>query len=178
MAAWTLHFDGLYEPRYADRGVATYGFVATHADATIHEESGLVAPPRPLASANSDAPMRASSPRWPDAVVAEYGALIQSLAWLAQQDTTGCDIHVRGDSQLVIETVARRWNLTSPRLIPLRDAATRLAQQIGVTTYQKISREQNARADALSREAYHRLVAAHPEWKLDPHRPNPPPSRL
>ena len=162
MAAWTLHFDGLYEPRYTDRGIATYGFVATHGDAIVHEERGLVAPPGPLASAN----------------IAEYGALIQALSWLARQDTTGCPIHVRGDSRLVIETVARRWNLTSPRLLPLRDTAIRLAQELGVTTYEKVSRDDNARADALSREAYHQLVANHPEWKLGRHRPNPPPSRL
>ena len=150
MGAWVLHFDGLYEPRYTDRGIATYGFLVTHDGETLHEESGLVAGPGPLASAN----------------VAEFGALIQGLSWLAQQDRGACALHVRGDSRLVIETTAGRWRLTSARLLPLRDAAQALAAACRVESFEKVGRADNARADALSRSAYHRLVAEHPEWGL------------
>ena len=150
MGAWVLHFDGLYEPRYRKDGVATYGFVVTHAGEVVHEEKGLVAPPGTVASAN----------------VAEFGALIQGLTWLRARDLGGCPLHVRGDSRLVVETVAGRWKLSSEVLLPLRDLARRLVAELGPASIEKVAREENAEADRLSREAYRELVRAHPEWGL------------
>lgn len=151
MGEWVLHFDGLYEPRYRPDGVATYGFVVTHAGEVVHEEKGLVAPPGPLASSN----------------VAEFGALIQGLTWLRGRDLGGCPLVVRGDSRLVVETVAGRWKLSSEVLLPLRDLARRLVSEMsGDVTLEKVPRERNADADRLSREAYHELVREHPEWGL------------
>jgi ribonuclease HI len=166
---WTLAFDGLYEPRYSTRGVATYGFVVQHGDDVAHEQGGLVAEPGPLASANPDAADAASSPHWPNAAVAEFGALIEGLTWLrdhARERDAACAVRVIGDSRLVIETVAGRWALHSERLLPLHALAQRLAREVGVASYEKVPRERNARADRLSRDAYHALVAEHPEWGL------------
>lgn len=157
VAEWVLHVDGLYEPRYRPDGVATYGFVVTHGGEVVHEEKGLVAPPGELASSN----------------VAEFGALIQGLTWLRERDLGGCPLVVRGDSRLVVETVAGRWKLSSEvllLLLPLRDVARRLVAEIGgegcVVTLEKVPREQIAEADRLSREAYHELVREHPGWGL------------
>lgn len=150
MGEWVLHFDGLYEPRYTDRGVATYGFQVTHGGEVVHEEKGVVAPPGPLAGSN----------------LAEFGALIQGLTWLKGQDLGGCPLRVRGDSRLVVETVAGRWKLSNEVLTPLRDLAARLVRELDAASIEKVSREENAEADRLSREAYHEAVRAHPEWGL------------
>lgn len=153
MPDWVLAFDGLYEPRSSGRGIATFGFVVRHGDGRVHAQSGLVAPPGPLASAN----------------VAEFGALIEGLTWLrdrAPSREPACALRVIGDSRLVIETVAGRWKLHGETLLPLRDLAQRLAQELGVASFEKVPRERNDEADKLSREAYHREAAAHPEWEL------------
>ena len=154
MGAWVVHFDGLYEPRYTDRGIATYGFQVRHDGEVLGEGKGLVTGPGgPLASAN----------------VAEFGALIQALAWVREHKRDACPLVVRGDNKLAIESTAGRWNLTSPKLLPLRDAARGLCEELGVVTLEKVSREENAEADRLSKEAYRELTAAHPEWRLGVH---------
>lgn len=154
MPAWSLWFDGLYEPRHSRRGVATYGFVVEHGEERVHEGSGFVAGPGPPASAD----------------VAEFAALVQALEWLRDHGgASGCPVVVRGDSRLVVETTAGRWKLRSERLLPLRDLAARLAREVGVERFEKVPRERNADADRLSREAYREATGAHPEWGLGRH---------
>ena len=153
MPEWVLHFDGLYEPRYSDRGIATYGWQARHGARVIAEDKGLVMGPGEGASAH----------------VAEFGALLHGLQWLAANKHDRCPIVIRGDSRLAIETVAGRWNLTSERLLPLRDMAREHVIRLGGARLEKVSREANADADRLSREAYHEAAAAHPEWGLGIH---------
>lgn len=170
MPEWVLHFDGLYEPRFSARGIATYGWQARHGARVVGKDKGLVLGPGEGASAN----------------VAEFGALLHGLQWLAANKRDGCPLVIRGDNKLAIETVAGRWNLTSARLLPLRDMARDLVAQLGGATageaedqaarplprgvtLEKVSREENAEADRLSREAYHEATAAHPEWGLGAH---------
>ena len=153
MAEWVLHFDGLYEPRHSLRGIATYGWQARHGARVVAEDKGLVMGPDEGATAH----------------VAEFGALLHGLQWLAAHKRDGCPLVLRGDSRLAIETVAGRWNLTSERLLPLRDLARDLVIQLGGAKLEKVSREDNAEADRLSREAYHEAAAAHPEWGLGVH---------
>lgn len=99
MPPWTLRFDGLYEPRYGDRGIGTYGFVAYHGDEKVHAQKGLVA------------------------------AMIHALTWLAEGPRApSCPVVVEGD------------NLTSARLLPLRDLARGLVERLGGATLTKISR--------------------------------------
>ena len=153
MPEWVLHFDGLYEPRTTDKGIATYGWQARHGDDLAAQDKGLLLGPGEGGSAN----------------VAEFGALLHGLQWLAANKRDDCPLVIRGDSKLAIETVAGRWNLTSPRLLPLRDLARDLLAQLGHATLEKVSRDANAHADRLSREAYHDAAAAHPEWGLGIH---------
>lgn len=153
MPEWVLHFDGLYEPRSTDRGIATYGWVARHGARVVAEDKGLLMGPGAGGSAN----------------VAEYGALLHGLQWLAANKHDDCPLVLRGDSRLVIETVAGRWNLNSARLLPLRDMAREHVDRLGGATLEKVSRDANADADRLSREAYHEAAAAHPEWGLGVH---------
>jgi ribonuclease HI len=158
LPGWTAHFDGLFEPRFTDRGIATYGFVVRHGSARAGEGKGFLAGPGAPASAN----------------FAEFGALMHALQWLEEHKRDEEPIVVRGDSRLVVETVAGRWKLSSPRLLPLRELARQKIAALGVpVTLEKVSREENAEADRLSREAYHEAKSAHPEWRL-----SRPPARL
>lgn len=150
---WVLHFDGLFEPRFQARGIATFGFVAWRDDERVGEGKGLLFGPGEGASAN----------------VAEFGALVHGLAFVRDVKRDEEPLWVRGDSRLVVETVAGRWSLSSERLLPLRDMARRLVGEIpGEKRFEKVSREENAEADRLSREAYHAAAAEHPEWGLGP----------
>lgn len=156
MPEWLLRFDGLYEPRYTDHGIATYGFVVKHGARKRHEGYGVVLGPG----------------EGGNAAVAEFGALIHGLTWLADNEADevrGCGLAVEGDNRLVIETVAGRWNLHSESLLPLRDRARQLVDKLGGldnVSLTKVSRERNADADALTRLAYHEAKEAHPEWPL------------
>jgi ribonuclease HI len=153
---WLLRFDGLYEPRYTDHGIATYGITIDHGTERRHEGHGVVVGPG----------------QGGDAAVAEFGALIHGLTWLADNERARVrkeGLAVEGDNKLVIETVAGRWNLHNERLVPLRDRAASLVEQLGGlsnVTLAKVSRERNAEADALTRRAYHEAKDQHPEWPL------------
>ncbi|MEA3199482.1 MAG: ribonuclease [Thermoplasmata archaeon] len=155
--AWRLQFDGLYEPRLRPDGIATYGFLVERDGTLAHQEHGVALGPG----------------EGGDAHVAEFAALIRGLAWLADHKQDAEPLQIEGDSRLAIETVAGRWNLTSERLLPLRDWARRLLAALpGEATLRKIGRDENARADALSREAYH-------AWKRErADAPSRPPPRL
>lgn len=171
MPAWLLRFDGLYEPRYTDHGIATYGIVIDHGRKRMHEGRGVVVGPGQGGDAN----------------VAEFGALIHGLTWLAENEldaVRGCGLAVEGDNRLAIETVAGRWNLHSEKLLPLRDRARDLVEELGGpdnVTLTKVSRERNAEPDALTRQAYHEAKLEHPDWvrnkakaaKARPRRRNP-----
>lgn len=154
MPTWILHFDGLFEPRWSDRAIATHGFVVTHGEARVGEGKGLLLGPGEGGSAN----------------VAEFGALIHGPSWLRDHKRDDCPLVVRGDSRLAIERVAGRWNLTSARLLPLRDLARRLVAEVPAreTRFEKVPRDPNADADRLARDAYHEAAAARPDWGLGP----------
>ncbi len=141
---WLLRFDGLYEPRYTKDGWATYGIVIDHGARRRHEGHGVVVGPGQGGTAD----------------VAEFGALIHGLSWLVDNERASvrkCGLRVEGDNRLVVETVAGRWHLRSERLLPLRDRAVALVGELGGlanVTLEKVSREQNKEADALTRLAY------------------------
>jgi len=151
---WLLRFDGLYEPRYTDHGIATYGIAIDHRGKRVHEGHGVVVGPGQGGDAN----------------VAEFGALIHGLTWLVDNAAKQVRVEglaVEGDNRLAIETVAGRWDLHSAKLLPLRDRARDLVERLGGlqnVTLTKVSRAQNAEPDALTRLAYHEAKAQHPEW--------------
>ena len=154
MGEWLLRFDGLFEPRYQERGIATYGFTVDHDGVRVGEGKGLLFGPGEGGSAN----------------VAEFGALIHGLAFVQDRKDDSCPLVVRGDSRLAIETVAGRWNLSSERLLPLRDMAKGILAEIpGEKTFEKVSRDENAEPDALTREAYYAAADEHPDWGLGAH---------
>lgn len=82
---------------------------------------------------------------------AEYEALIALLSMAIDQGAA--EIQVYGDSKLVVEQVSERWNVGKPALIPLHQKIKDLASCFVGFSIQWIPRDDNARADELSRRA-------------------------
>jgi ribonuclease HI len=134
-----VHFDGACEPARGG-GVATFGYTIDGGGWDL-EDSGLAVRPYSERATNN---------------VAEYVAAIQALERLFGLGWKGA-LEVRGDSQLVIQQMKGEYQV---RAMHLRDYHARLAQLAATFTsvhWVWIPREQNTRADALSKEA----LAAH-----------------
>jgi ribonuclease HI len=80
--------------------------------------------------------------------VAEYNGLLAALAWAAARGHTR--VHVKADSQLLVEQMKGNYRVKNAGLIPLYREARDLASQIGRVTFEHIAREQNKQADRLS----------------------------
>ena len=70
----------------------------------IHSESGLAAEPFSADATNN---------------LAEYTATIRLLEWLLANGYENENIVIKGDSQLFISQVLRKFKVREPRLIPL-----------------------------------------------------------
>ena len=131
----TVHFDGACEPPKGG-GVATYGFTV-EGDVLNHEERGLaVAPWSPRATNN----------------VAEYVGAIRSLEWLKAQGFQGT-VLLLGDSQLVIRQLQGEYEVRAAHLKDYHTHLTALAKSFQEVRPIWIPREENARADELTKLA-------------------------
>lgn len=138
MANYLIHFDGSCWPNPG--GVAAYGYTVDKDGAEIAAVAGLV-PPMPGTDTSNN--------------VAEFYALYEALK--ATPTEAGDKIEVRGDSQIVINIMDRKWR---PNAEKLYWDAYRLAMLLaevkeydGVEfTYNWIPREANTRCDDLSKE--------------------------
>jgi ribonuclease HI len=80
--------------------------------------------------------------------VAEYRGLIAALEWgLAYGHRR---LHIKSDSQLIVEQMLGNYRVKHEGLRPLYLKATRLAAEIGDVTFEHVRREQNTEADRLS----------------------------
>lgn len=82
---------------------------------------------------------------------AEYAAL--HLALTEVQRLNPRVVEIRMDSEIVVNQMAGRFAVNSPKLKPMHRLACELARQIKGIRYVHIRREQNAIADALATEA-------------------------
>ena len=80
--------------------------------------------------------------------VAEYNGLLAALRWAAEHGHTR--VHVKADSQLLVEQMKGNYRVKNAGLIPLYGEAIRLTSRIGKVTFEHIPREQNKEADRLS----------------------------
>jgi probable phosphoglycerate mutase len=80
--------------------------------------------------------------------VAEYRGLLAALEWAVQHGHRR--LHIRSDSQLIVQQMLGAYKVKHPGLIPLYQQACRLAAQVGHVTYEHVRREQNKEADRLS----------------------------
>lgn len=93
---------------------------------------------------------------------AEYRAVTEALTYTltraAMLYERGMGVTVYGDSQLIIRQITGEYATRQPHLIKLRDEVLALVHQLasaGIPVeFIWIPREQNAEADALTRQAY------------------------
>lgn len=90
--------------------------------------------------------------------VAEYIALIRALNCISHEVPSADVDHylIRGDSQLVVRQMTGEWNVNSDNLKPLHALASMLVDDLRnagcVVEFEWIRREENDRADNLSKE--------------------------
>ncbi len=82
---------------------------------------------------------------------AEYSAFIEGLKQAINLGWT--DIHVQGDSKLVVNQVAGSWKVNKDNLKPLNAEAKKLLSQFRSAKVEWIPREMNSRADAAASRA-------------------------
>jgi ribonuclease HI len=130
-----VHFDGACEPPRG-RGVATYGFTL-EGPGLEHEEFGLAVPPGSERATNN---------------VAEYVGAIRALEFLASVGYRG-PVLVFGDSQLVIRQMSGEYEVRAEHLRPYHQHLGALVARIGDVEFAWVPREENQRADELSKIA-------------------------
>lgn len=83
--------------------------------------------------------------------VAEYRGMVEGIRRALEIEPTA-SLHVRMDSQLVVEQMSGRWKIKHP---DMRELATEARDLIGhrSVTFEWIPRAENARADAIANRA-------------------------
>jgi len=130
-----VHFDGACQPPRGG-GLAGYGFTVD-GGGFLHEDHGLATRPYSERATNN---------------VAEYVGAIRALEWLAEQGYRG-EVELRGDSQLVIRQSRGEYAVRAEHLRAYAERLRQLAAGFARVTYVWVPREQNVRADALSKLA-------------------------
>ncbi len=146
-----VHFDGACEPAHGG-GVATYGFTIEGAGLG-YEEKGLAVPPWSPHATNN---------------VAEYSAATRALEWLRGKGFRGTVLLV-GDSQLVIRQMRGEYAVRAEHLKEYHRHLEALGREFAEVRFEWVPREENARADALSKAAFE--DARGPAMRHRPHRP-------
>ncbi|MGE0043449.1 MAG: ribonuclease HI family protein [Vicinamibacterales bacterium] len=80
--------------------------------------------------------------------VAEYNGLLAALGWAADRGHTR--VHIKADSQLLVEQMNGNYRVKNEGLVPLYREALHLVARIGHVTFEHIPREKNTEADRLS----------------------------
>jgi ribonuclease HI len=83
--------------------------------------------------------------------VAEYRGLLAALEWARAHAHTR--LHVRSDSQLLVQQMLGNYRVRNAGLQPLYEKARLLAHEIGHVTFEHVRREANAHADRLANAA-------------------------
>lgn len=139
-----VHFDGACEAGRGG-GVATYGFTV-EGSGLDHEESGLAAPPGSVRATNN---------------VAEYVAAQRALEYLVERGYRG-SVVVVGDSQLVVRQIRGEYEVRAEHLAAYHAHLSALAKRFEHIEFRWVPREQNQRADRLSKEALTRFGGSPP----------------
>ena len=128
-----VHFDGACE-QVGGLRVAAWGYTLEGAGLR-HDDFGLAVPPGHPRSTNN---------------VAEYVAAICALEWLARHGFSG-EVRLEGDSQLAIRQMTGEYRVRAPGLRPYHERLAQLAASFRRVEFVWVPREENTRADALSK---------------------------
>jgi len=82
---------------------------------------------------------------------AEYMGIILGMAFSIEKDIK--NLHVKGDSLLVVNQLLGKWKVNSPNLKPLYKKATELMKEFNVLTISHVKRDKNKVADSLANKA-------------------------
>jgi ribonuclease HI len=80
--------------------------------------------------------------------VAEYRGLLAALGWALAHGHTR--VHIKSDSQLLVQQINGTYRIKNEGLIPLYRQARHLMARVGDVTVEHVRREQNKDADRLS----------------------------
>ena len=83
--------------------------------------------------------------------VAEYRALLAALDWARKHHASS--VHLRSDSQLLVQQMLGNYKVKHPSLQPLHAKAQLLSHEIGRVTFEHVRREANRDADRLANAA-------------------------
>ena len=83
--------------------------------------------------------------------VAEYRGLLAALDWARAHGVSA--VHVRSDSQLLVQQMLGNYKVKHPGLQPLYARARLLALEMGRVTFAHVSLEANQHADRLANAA-------------------------
>jgi ribonuclease HI len=83
--------------------------------------------------------------------VAEYRGLLAALEWA--RDHGAPALHIRSDSQLLVQQMLGNYKVKHPGLQPLHARARLLAHTLGRVTFEHVRRELNKHADRLANTA-------------------------
>ncbi len=138
----TIFCDGLCEPN--PNGYATCAFIAFEGETktgsgakVIHRQFGCIKHPGENATNNE----------------AEYRAVRAAMRWAHKRDKSA-KYTIKTDSRLVVMQVAGNWNCNSENLQFLQSECHRLFCELVKTELEWIPREENFKADELTRIAY------------------------
>jgi ribonuclease HI len=130
-----IHFDGACELLGGGR-IATFGY-HLEGGGFLHEDFGLAVAPHSPHSTNN---------------VAEYAGATHALEWLVHQGYAG-EVVVYGDSELVVRQMNGEYEVRAEHLKAYHDHLAQLAARFSRAEFHWIPREENTRADALSKQA-------------------------
>ncbi len=128
------HFDGACET-ILGRRVAAWGYTIWGAGYQ-DEACGLAVPPGHERATNN---------------VAEYCGAICALEWLVRAGYGG-DVRLIGDSELVVRQMTGEYAVRADHLRPYHDRLEQLARSFRRVDFVWVPREQNERADELSKQ--------------------------
>ena len=135
-----VHFDGACQ-RVGGRSYATYGFTLDGLGPSV-EGAGLAVPPGAGHATNN---------------VAEYSGAICALERLLGEGFRG-QVVLRGDSQLVIRQMTGEYRVEAKHLRAYHERLHQLVREFTLVRFEWVPREENTRADALSKQALAREV--------------------
>ena len=81
----------------------------------------------------------------------EYRGLLAALEWARAHRSSA--VHVRSDSQLLVQQMLGNYKVKHPGLQPLHAKARLLAREIGRVSFEHVRREANKHADRLANAA-------------------------
>ncbi len=130
-----VHFDGACE-RTGRGSIAGFGYTIT-GPGLDHEGYGLAVSAFDRHATNN---------------VAEYAGAVRALEWLTGRGYRG-GVTVRGDSQLVIRQMTGEYRVRAEHLRAFHDRLRQLSAGFHRVDFVWIPRDQNQRADQLSKKA-------------------------